>query len=57
MLHFHLSIQIGECIGVWYRSHFDAFMYPYQPPHASRPREVKRVYVVPLQDKQYFAVR
>ena len=31
--------------------------FPYLPPHVSRPKEVKRLYVVNLPDRCYFAVR
>jgi hypothetical protein len=30
--------------------------YPYVPPHISRPKECKKVFVVPLPEKAMFAV-
>lgn len=30
--------------------------FPYLPPHVTKPKEVKKLYVVALPDKCYFAV-
>ena len=30
--------------------------FPYLPPHVTKPKEVKRIYVVALPDKCFFAV-
>ena len=51
------STQVGECIATWWRPHFEAEMYPYVPPHVTRPKECKRIFVVHLPEKCYFAVR
>ena len=32
-------------------------MYPYVPPHVTRPKETKRIFLVHLPQKCYFAVR
>lgn len=34
----------------------EAPLYPYVPPHVTRPREQRRVYVVHLPEKCFFAV-
>jgi hypothetical protein len=49
--------QVGECVASWWRPDFDAELYPYVPPHITRPKESKRVFVVHLPEKCYFAVR
>eukprot|EP01025_Chloroclados_australasicus_P045105 TRINITY_DN4919_c1_g1_i1.p1 TRINITY_DN4919_c1_g1~~TRINITY_DN4919_c1_g1_i1.p1 ORF type:complete len:274 (-),score=26.30 TRINITY_DN4919_c1_g1_i1:285-1016(-) len=48
--------QVGQCIGVYYRPNFDTIMYPYCPPHITRPKEVKKVFVIPLPESCFFAI-
>ncbi|XP_074365117.1 pre-mRNA cleavage factor Im 25 kDa subunit 2-like [Apium graveolens] len=48
--------QIGECVGTWWRPNFENVMYPYCPPHITRPKECKKLFLVHLSEKQYFAV-
>eukprot|EP01083_Nonionella_stella_P033589 91927_1 len=48
--------QIGEIISTWWRPHFDPNMYPYLPPHVTKPRECKKVFIIPLPDSCSFAV-
>lgn len=50
-------LQIGECVGTFWRPNFDVNMYPYLPAHITKPKEVKRLYIIPLPEKCYFAVR
>ena len=53
----HAPPQVGECVANWWRPDFEAELYPYVPPHITRPKESKRVFVVHLPEKCYFAVR
>ncbi|KAL4621880.1 hypothetical protein ACB092_06G259900 [Castanea dentata] len=50
--------QIGECVGVaiWWRPNFETVMYPYCPPHITKPKECKKIYIVHLSEREYFAV-
>ncbi|KAJ0673282.1 putative cleavage/polyadenylation specificity factor subunit 5 [Helianthus annuus] len=48
--------QIGECVAVWWRPNFETIMYPYCPPHITKPKECKKLYVVHLSEREYFAV-
>ena len=48
--------RVGDCLGTYYRPNFENMMYPYCPPHIARPKEVKRLYLVHLPEKCYFAV-
>lgn len=48
--------RVGECLGTYYRPNFENMMYPYCPPHIARPKEVKRLYLVHLPERGYFAV-
>eukprot|EP00270_Netrium_digitus_P008813 TRINITY_DN2653_c0_g1_i1.p1 TRINITY_DN2653_c0_g1~~TRINITY_DN2653_c0_g1_i1.p1 ORF type:complete len:223 (+),score=48.46 TRINITY_DN2653_c0_g1_i1:54-671(+) len=48
--------QIGECAAMWWRPNFETMMYPYCPPHITKPKECKKLFVVPLSERQYFSV-
>lgn len=48
--------DIGECIGTSWRPNFDTVFYPYLPPHITRPKECKKLFIIPLPDKALFAV-
>jgi cleavage and polyadenylation specificity factor subunit 5 len=48
--------DIAECVGSWVRPNFDTVFYPYTPPHITRPKEVKKVYIVQLPENCYFGV-
>ncbi|GMH40677.1 hypothetical protein BSKO_08581 [Bryopsis sp. KO-2023] len=48
--------EVGECIGVYWRPNFETILYPYLPPHITRPKECKKLFVSPLPEKCYFAV-
>ncbi|GAQ91558.1 cleavage and polyadenylation specificity factor subunit 5 [Klebsormidium nitens] len=48
--------EIGECAEIWWRPHFETNMYPYVPPHISKPKECKKLFLVPLPEKCFFAV-
>ncbi|KAG5538419.1 hypothetical protein RHGRI_019112 [Rhododendron griersonianum] len=48
--------QIGECVAIWWRPNFETIMYPYCPPHITKPKECKKLFVVHLSEREYFAV-
>ena len=50
------TLQISECAGTWWRPNFDSAVYPYIPPHITRPKECKKIYVVQLPENCTFAV-
>lgn len=35
---FCMSLQIGECVGIWWRPNFETILYPYCPPHITKPK-------------------
>lgn len=57
MRHLLVSRQVGECLGTFWRPSFDLAMFPYLPAHCTRPKEVRKLFLVPLPEKCYFAVR
>ncbi|XP_038683105.1 pre-mRNA cleavage factor Im 25 kDa subunit 2-like isoform X1 [Tripterygium wilfordii] len=48
--------QIGDCMGVWWRPNFEREIYPYCPPHITKPKEQKKIFVVQLPERQCFHV-
>ncbi|EGG23547.1 NUDIX hydrolase family protein [Cavenderia fasciculata] len=49
--------EIGELVSTWWRPSFEQHtFYPYIPPHISKPKECKKLYVVTLPEKCTFAV-
>ncbi|KAG6426508.1 hypothetical protein SASPL_110732 [Salvia splendens] len=48
--------QVGECVAIWWRPNFETIMYPYCPPHITKPKECKKLFVVHLSEREYFAV-
>lgn len=52
----HISWDIGECVGQFWRPNFDTLFYPYLPPHITRPKECRRIFIVPLPEKALFAL-
>lgn len=46
--------EIGDHIATWYRPQFDAHMYPYLPAHITKPKEVKKIFIVHLPEKCTF---
>lgn len=51
-----ISWEVGECVGVFWRPHFDTIFYPYTLPHVTRPKECRKIFVVPLTEKCFFAI-
>lgn len=42
---------IEDTIGNWWRPNFEPPTYPYIPPHITKPKEHKRLFLVQLPDK------
>ncbi|THG07674.1 hypothetical protein TEA_009623 [Camellia sinensis var. sinensis] len=51
-----LQQDIGECVAIWWRPNFETIMYPYCPPHITKPKECKKLFLVHLSEREYFAV-
>lgn len=52
----NLEWEIGDCVAQWWRPNFETFMYPFIPPHITRPKECKKTYIVPLPKKKVLTV-
>ncbi|KAL1293898.1 hypothetical protein HN51_054576 [Arachis hypogaea] len=48
--------QIGECVARWWRPNFKTYMYSYCPPHITKSKECRVLYMVHLSDRGYFEV-
>ena len=42
---------IEDCIGTWWRPNFEQPQYPYVPPHITKPKEQKKLFLVQLGEK------
>lgn len=40
--------EIGDCLASWWRPGFETFMYPYTPPHVTKPKECKKLFLVQM---------
>ena len=47
---------VEDTIGNWWRPNFEPSQYPYVPPHITKPKEHKKLFLVQLPEKAYFAV-
>jgi hypothetical protein len=51
------SWDIADCIGMYWRpNHGDSSLFPYLPAHITRPKEIKKIFLVPLPERCYLAV-
>lgn len=50
------SWEVGDLLASYWRPNFETMFYPYVPPHITKPKECKKLYLVPLPEKCYFAV-
>ena len=48
--------EVGELLATWTRPHFEPNLYPYCPPHVTRPVETRHLYLVHLPERCFFAV-
>ena len=48
--------MIEDCIGNWWRPHFEQPRYPYLPAHVTRPKEHFRQFLVQLTENALFSV-
>ncbi|KAG9528019.1 cleavage and polyadenylation specificity factor, 25 kDa subunit, partial [Aureobasidium melanogenum] len=48
--------EIGETLAQWWRPNFETFMYPFIPPHVSRPKECKKLYFIQLPKSKVLSV-
>jgi cleavage and polyadenylation specificity factor subunit 5 len=47
--------DVGELLGQFWRPEFDASIYPYTPPHVTKPKECKKIFLVTLLNPRVLA--
>jgi cleavage and polyadenylation specificity factor subunit 5 len=52
----NMQWEIGELLSIWWRPNFETLLYPYIPPHITKPKECKKIFLVPLPETCVFAV-
>ncbi|XP_010433062.1 PREDICTED: pre-mRNA cleavage factor Im 25 kDa subunit 1-like isoform X2 [Camelina sativa] len=50
------GLEVGECIGMWWRPNFETLMYPFLPPNVKHPKECSKLFLVRLPVHQQFVV-
>jgi len=48
--------QVTDLLSTWWRPNFETVMFPYMPPHMTKPKEVRKQFLVPLPEKCVLAV-
>lgn len=48
--------EVGDCLGMWWRSGFETMLCPYFPPNLKMPKECIKIYLVRLPASQKFVV-
>ncbi|PIA91379.1 Pre-mRNA cleavage factor Im 25 kDa subunit 2 [Cercospora beticola] len=48
--------NIADTLAQWYRPNFETFMYPFLPPHVTRPKECKKLYLIQLPEGKVLSV-
>ncbi|KAK5134739.1 hypothetical protein LTR08_006114 [Meristemomyces frigidus] len=48
--------NVYDTLAQWWRPNFETFMYPYLPPHVSRPKECKKLYFIQLPKSRVLSV-
>lgn len=51
-----LPFRVGELLATWTRPNFEPLLFPYRPPHITREKEVRSVYLVHLEPDVTFTV-
>lgn len=48
--------NVHSALAQWYRPNYETFMYPYLPPHSTRPKECKKLYLLQLPHSRVLSV-
>ena len=51
-----LQWVIEDTVANWYRPNFEPAQFPYIPPHITKPKEHKKLFLVQIPQKSHFAV-
>jgi cleavage and polyadenylation specificity factor subunit 5 len=48
--------EVGDVLAQWFRPGFETFLYPFLPAHVSRPKELKKLYLIHLPPSKLLSV-
>jgi len=48
--------EVSDLLSIWWRPNFETLLYPYIPAHVTKPKECKKMFLVPLPESCIFAV-
>ncbi|KAL9376452.1 hypothetical protein Peur_030572 [Populus x canadensis] len=48
--------EVGDCLGMWWRSDFETMLFPYLPHNVKVPKEGMKLYLVRLPESRKFIV-
>ncbi|EXJ55246.1 hypothetical protein A1O7_08172 [Cladophialophora yegresii CBS 114405] len=48
--------EVGDCLAQWWRPNHETFLYPFLPAHVSRPKELKKLYLIHLPPNKVLSV-
>eukprot|EP01088_Endostelium_zonatum_P014588 TRINITY_DN3262_c0_g1_i1.p1 TRINITY_DN3262_c0_g1~~TRINITY_DN3262_c0_g1_i1.p1 ORF type:complete len:340 (+),score=115.51 TRINITY_DN3262_c0_g1_i1:147-1022(+) len=48
--------EVGDLLCSWWRPNFETLFYPYIPPHITKPKELKKLYLIVLPESFMFDV-
>lgn len=51
-----LDWHVGDCLAQWWRPNNETFLYPFLPAHVSRPKELKKLYLIHLPPSKLLSV-
>lgn len=51
-----LDWVVEDVVANWWRPNFEPSQYPYIPPHITKPKEHKKLFLVQIPERSYFAV-
>jgi len=53
---YQLDWQVGDLFATWWRPNFETVMYPYMPAHLTKPKEIRKQFLVPLPERCILAI-
>lgn len=51
-----INWEVGELLATWWRPQFEPPEFPYLPAHCTKPKECRKIFMVPLPEKAKFAI-
>lgn len=52
-----VDFEVAEALATFWRPNFEPVVYPYLPPHVTRPKEQRRMYLVLLPESGHMQIK